>query len=390
MSQNKHSQPAFPLNHPLLRGLKPEYLQEMLIASVIEEYDDDNPMIAIEGERADKLYLILEGKIEVFKLDEESQEQFHIRFFDAEDFLGEFALFSEPRRTASLKAVGPTKLLAFPRETLLNSQTRPWFPDFALNLAQGLAKKLDYTSNVTAKALREQLKEIKLREQINRFLLYMLSFLSIYTVLVAFISKNDLSVTQIRTLSNAIAFSILVLGIRFIAKNKMPVQVFGISKPKNWQKDLGEALLASGGLVIATTLLKYGLIQTSPVFAQFPLFHNPFADLPNNLILITIYMLLVPVQELAARGGLQSLFNLFFYDETAMKRHLYAILLSNALFSASHAHLSATFVIITFFPGLIWGLLYARQGSLFGVIISHLIVGVWAIYVLGIFIIIGT
>ena len=167
----------------------------------------------------------------------------------------------------------------------------------------------------------------------------------------------------------------------------MPFHIFGIRKPKNWQKDLGEALLVSGGFVIAITLLKYGLIQTNPFFAQFPLFYNPFT--PDTLILIVIYMLLVPVQELVARGGLQSLLNQFFHDEPAMTRHLYAILLSNALFSASHAHLSASFAIISFFPGIIWGILYARQGSLFGVIISHLIIGVWAIYVLGVFIIVG-
>lgn len=387
---NNNTLPSTRRTHPLLRGLQPEYLQEMLVQSTIEEYDDDSPMIAVEGERADKLYLILEGQVEVLKQELDSQQQFHIRICEPGDFLGEFALFSQQLRTASLKALGPTKLLAFSRETLLNSRTRPWFGEFALNLAKELSEKLDYTSNITAKVLKKLLEEIKLREQINRFLLYVLSSLSVYTIVVAFVSRNSISQEYVRIIANLMALIIFGFLVQFLRRNKNFLHLFGIRMPTDWKNDLSEALLVTSGLIIALIQIKLLLIQTVPSLAQFPLFHHPLTDLPYDLFMIAVYLLVVPIQELVARGALQSSFNMFFYDETTLRRQIYAILLSNALFAVLHAYLSASFAIITFLPGLVWGVLYARQDSLFGVTVSHMIFGVWGIHILRIPIMLGT
>ena len=390
MIKNHNSSLTILQSHPLLRGVKLEYLQEMLVEGSVELYDDDNPIIALEGERAEKLYMILEGRVEVFKRDEESQELFTIRTFKPGDFLGESALFSTQTRTASLKAIGPTRLLTFSRDTLIHSHTRPWFSVFALNLAEELLDKLDNTSVITVTALKKQLEEVKLRERINRFLLYVISFLSIYTILVAFIQKISTTSFQIRVIANALPLIGVLVLIKFMRSNNYSLRFLGIIKPKNWGKDLAEALLSAVGLVSVITLLKYLVINTIPSWGQFPLFYHPLANLSNDLLIIVVYVLVVPIQEVLARGVLHSSFNLFFYDQRVTTRHIYAIVLSNAIFSASHAHLSGGFALLTFFPGCIWGILYARQGSLFGVIVNHTIVGVWAIHVLGFPIMLGT
>ncbi|PON16315.1 hypothetical protein C2W62_19100 [Candidatus Entotheonella serta] len=44
----------------------------------------------------------------------------------------------------------------------------------------------------------------------------------------------------------------------------------------------------------------------------------------------------------------------------------------------------APFSVATFFFGLFWGWLYARHGTLIGPIISHALLGFWALYILGI------
>ena len=58
-------------------------------------------------------------------------------------------------------------------------------------------------------------------------------------------------------------------------------------------------------------------------------------------------------------------------------------MISNALFASAHLHLSLSFAILAFFPGLIWGALFARQQSLLGVCVSHLLCGWFAFLVLG-------
>jgi len=72
-------------------------------------------------------------------------------------------------------------------------------------------------------------------------------------------------------------------------------------------------------------------------------------------------------------------------DRSALGRNVTvrAILVSNALFSATHVHMmSGLLGVIVFIPGLFWGWLYARQGNLIGVSISHLFVGWTALFFL--------
>lgn len=88
------------------------------------------------------------------------------------------------------------------------------------------------------------------------------------------------------------------------------------------------------------------------------------------------------MQELIVRGVLQSSFYEFI---TGRHRNFWAILLSNLLFSITHMHLSLAASFIVFVPGLFWGWLYSRYRTLVGVIFSHLFIGIWAFFIVGIF-----
>jgi membrane protease YdiL (CAAX protease family) len=89
---------------------------------------------------------------------------------------------------------------------------------------------------------------------------------------------------------------------------------------------------------------------------------------------------LVPLQELIARGLLQSSFEEFL---TGKHKAYIAIFLSNLLFSVVHFHLSLNIALSVFFTGLAWGWSYSRHHTLVGVILSHQIIGVWALFILG-------
>jgi membrane protease YdiL (CAAX protease family) len=45
--------------------------------------------------------------------------------------------------------------------------------------------------------------------------------------------------------------------------------------------------------------------------------------------------------------------------------------------------------VAAFVPGLFWGWMFAKQRSLVGVTVSHIAVGLWAIFALGVHAIIG-
>ncbi|HGC5656427.1 hypothetical protein SFB48_01050 [Legionella pneumophila] len=48
-----------------------------------------------------------------------------------------------------------------------------------------------------------------------------------------------------------------------------------------------------------------------------------------------------------------------------------------------HTHLGLTFASLTFIAGLFWGWLFHRQKSLLGVSVSHVILGVWSLFIVG-------
>lgn len=51
---------------------------------------------------------------------------------------------------------------------------------------------------------------------------------------------------------------------------------------------------------------------------------------------------------------------------------------ANIIFSAAHLYVSPGLAVMAFVAGLFWGWLYARQGTLVGVSVSHVLLGFWA------------
>ena len=94
------------------------------------------------------------------------------------------------------------------------------------------------------------------------------------------------------------------------------------------------------------------------------------------------YALFTPAQEFITRGALQSSLQMFVGDETRGKLWS-AILLSNLMFAAAHSHTSFGLAVAVLVSGLFWGWLYAKQRSLLGVSVSHFLIGVWALFIVG-------
>jgi hypothetical protein len=113
-----------------------------------------------------------------------------------------------------------------------------------------------------------------------------------------------------------------------------------------------------------------------------PLFYLGFSKQSISVLILTslAYAVFSPIQEFIARGGIQSAF-----QELLISKHksLIAIVLANLMFSMTHLHISTVIAIVVFVPGLFWGWLYHRHKTLIGVCVSHIIVGLFAIRVVG-------
>ncbi|MEE9912833.1 MAG: Crp/Fnr family transcriptional regulator [Deltaproteobacteria bacterium] len=123
---------------PLFAGLSPRQCAA-LGAIAIRKYYSRGQNFFSEGDDAIGFYIILSGKVKIFKLSPEGKEQiFHI-LEDHEPF-GEAAVFAGEHYPASAQALSETPVLFFPTQKFIELITRE--PSLALSMLALLSMRL--------------------------------------------------------------------------------------------------------------------------------------------------------------------------------------------------------------------------------------------------------
>ena len=87
------------------------------------------------------------------------------------------------------------------------------------------------------------------------------------------------------------------------------------------------------------------------------------------------------MQEFIARGCIQGGLHQFI---TGKFSAITAIFVATMMFSVFHLMMDMRFALLTIIPGLFWGYLFYKQRNVLAVSISHIVIGLVAIFVLGI------
>jgi len=119
-----------------------------------------------------------------------------------------------------------------------------------------------------------------------------------------------------------------------------------------------------------------------PLFDPAALFAGGSVDWGFFAVAVLLYALHTPIQEFVARAGLQGSLQQFL-RVPAGHADWKSIIISNIVFASAHTYLGFWFSMAAFASGLLWGWIFARQGSLVGPIVSHLAVGYWVLFALG-------
>lgn len=156
-----------------------------------------------------------------------------------------------------------------------------------------------------------------------------------------------------------------------------------------------QSLIEAVGLSIAfcalMTVGKYialvlsGQVDAAPLFSFLVLDDGTQATDPAlYVIALSIYLVSVVIQQFATRCAIQAPLQSYLTGVT-QRAGLVANVVSALLFAVLHAHLNPVVSMAVILPSLLWGWLFMRSGSVVGPIVSHTIIGVYAIFVLGIF-----
>jgi len=104
-------------------------------SGIAEQYFRTGETVFNEGDMGDSVYMIQQGECEVFKLKQGRHQS--VAVLKSGEYFGEMALLSDKRRSATVKAVTPSRLLLIPKEDFdLIRSSVPAFGSFFSELAQ--------------------------------------------------------------------------------------------------------------------------------------------------------------------------------------------------------------------------------------------------------------
>jgi CRP-like cAMP-binding protein/membrane protease YdiL (CAAX protease family) len=338
--------------------------------------------LVVEGEPADALYFVESGRFEVRKRGTQGGETHRIGETRAGAVVGEVALLDRGTRSATVRALADSEVLQLRIGALQAGAGEMLHPatQMRLNLAHEMARRVRDSTESTVRHLEQSLLEAETRAEMGRFMSRVLTGTCLYMFALALMQPLKGVVADSTVISAAILLCFAGALFVNIRTSMFPVSAYGFTL-QGWRPAVREAVLFSLPVLGLIVLLKWMLIQTLPALSGEPLFgwyRHTGLGTGATLAVAVAYGLFVPLQEMVARSGIQSSFMMFL---RARRKVAMSIFMSTLLFSATHLHTSATFAALAFPVGLFWGWLYSRHPTLVGVILSHLVIGVWAIFV---------
>ena len=116
---------------------------EQLASHLIERRYPKHTTIVEEGLPGDYMYVISGGRVKVTKASEDGREKI-MNFLEAGDFFGDMSLLDQAPRTASVKTLEESRLLALSRRDFIGLLRGS--PDFAIAVIQELTQRLRDTN----------------------------------------------------------------------------------------------------------------------------------------------------------------------------------------------------------------------------------------------------
>ena len=374
-------------NHPLFNGLSDDQLAQ-LEAHFREVRHDEDELVIEEGDLTDDLFIIRVGSVEVTKRTPGSATGQRLAVIQAGECFGEVGLIDRQPRSASVRTLEPTHLsaLSVNEVRLLSAGSESLYSVLIRNLASEMARRLRGTNEVAAASLEREVEHLNARVAMGTFLAYVVLVMSVY----GFILRAATNMAHTASSSTVVSIPIII-GLAsalfmMMLQSGYPLRTYGLTLV-NWKANCVESVLWTLPFLALLTLAKFALIRTVPQFSHTPLFNiyaavNPDAG-PRDAYFVALialgYLALVPLQEISIRGALQSSLQSFLVGPRST---FWAIVISNAMFTCAHLHLSETLALAVFLPGVFWGVLFARQRSVVGPILSHMMVGWWALFLL--------
>ncbi len=358
----------------------------------IEEYVefDKDTIIFKEDDEAHSFYIIIDGEAKVTKqcLNEHGEMEVHdIAHCLKDSVFGEMALIDNEKRSATIRTLTKVKAYRYPFNSIKRDPML--YAALCKSASTLLSQRLRHTNETAVSSMKRELKEAKARAVLGSFMVCIFWFIGVYTLLLTtlvHLSHYLPNTTPVSILLLTVMTAMIIVTMK---RTNLPLGFFGLTMT-NWKKHTLQGLKYTVLICLGLTMAKWAAITYIDSLKHIPLFnlglHVTVSHVFNvklYIVTVLLYMVFCPTQELITRSALQSTFTQFLPGSESWKKWN-SILLSNLLFSTVHSHVNLTMALLVFLPGLFWGWMFHKQKSLIAVSISHILLGVYAIFVLGI------
>ncbi len=123
---------------PLFEGLPHEQVEDLAMI-VTDQVFRKGESIFSEGEEGNGFYVVITGRVKIFKLSSEGKEQI-LHFFGPGEPFGEVPVFAGQQFPANAEALEQSRVFFFPRKSFVDLIKKN--PSLALNMLAVLSKRL--------------------------------------------------------------------------------------------------------------------------------------------------------------------------------------------------------------------------------------------------------
>lgn len=350
---------------PDLTSYMPEQLIRAVSAVSRELQVEAGQTLITEGDKSNTLYLVKEGNFGIYRATP-SGGDVRVTEIGAGQPFGEMALLDGEPRAASVRAETDGIVLEIePDELRAKPEGEAIFQSLKSALATFVTRRIRSTTQDHVAALERELALRDEQEQFGRFFIYSLIMMSIGTLVNNALAWREVDVDIYTQIFAWQYLAILLVPSFFVIRHMgISIQSLGLTI-RGLKRSLGEGALISVALygvtwLIAATLKHFEIL--------------PGKALPFDLLGTLSYFLHSALQEIIARGFLQSSFQRFLGDANG----LLSVVLASTLFGMFHLHFGVAAVLMTIATGCVFGMIYLRHKNVAGVTIVHYVMGVAA------------
>lgn len=255
----------------------------------------------------------MKGKLAVIRQLREEKHEHQIATLKAGDTIGEMSLLDKQPRSASIKALNDVTVFVLAMDdfnSLINAKS-DLYKKIMSQLSATLSRRLRYTNDVVVASLQSKITQSK---EITLFISTIIIIMAFYPFILDFASS------YLWTATVRIFFLILVFipffipALLFIILSSYRFQTYGLTL-NNWSISLYEGIMFSLPILVLIPLIKLVLLYYEGKISQ-PVFFSGLAfdgdSVGIRILIIVAYITFSILQEIMARGVLQTSLQRFF------------------------------------------------------------------------------